>query len=160
MIKLKLKIGSTIIEVLLAATLISTAILASLALSSSSQKQTDFSRDFNTATVYNNQALDWLRSIRTQTGWRSFTNELDLDTSGNSVTYCLSSLPAAASFAGLTSNPCDENDPADKIAGTSFMREVTLTFSGSPPDTVSAVISTFWDLRAHYATAETTLTEW
>ena len=150
--------GSTIIEVLIAATLISTAILAALSLGSSNQKQTDFSRYLNQATIYNNQALDWFRNLRTKMGWESFINELDLDTDTGTVSYCLNTLPEdTAGFAALSANLCGETEV---IGATVFQREVTLTFSGAPVDTASVIMTTSWQGKAHQITTEGTLTKW
>lgn len=150
--------GSSIIEVLIAATLISISIIAALSLSSFSQKQTDFSRDLNKATFYNTQSIDWLRNMRTMLGWGSFVNELDLDTAGSTLLYCLNSLPTTvAQYAALTpSAGCD----TAYITGTPFQREMKFTLVGSPVTSVSVSVTTYWQLRARSTTTETTLTEW
>lgn len=153
------KSGSTIIEVLVAATLIATAILAGLSLSSTTQKQTDSSRYTNQATIYNNQAIDWMRNMRNVMGWANFANELSLDAGGSPVTYCLNTLPSTSSgFAALTSGSCGESDVIGTTVG--YQREAVITLSGSPPSMASVLIHTYWSAKAHKITTEAGLTEW
>lgn len=151
--------GNTIIEVLIAATLISVAILAALSLSSKTQKQSDFSRDLNLATVHNSASLDWLRTMRSQLGWASFVNELDLDTAGNSLIYCLNSLPSdTVGFTALTaSSGCTTSQV---MTGTAFQRELQFTLSGNPYNQVDVTATTYWEARARSISAETLLTDW
>lgn len=148
--------GNTIIEVLIAATMISIAILAALSLSSNSQKQTDFSRDLHLASTYNDQTLDWLRNMRTLLGWYEFIDAISADGSGT-VTYCLTTLPATSSeFLSLTAGSC----AGALIPGTNLSRDLSLTPQGSPIDSVYALVTTSWAGGQHSSFAETTLTKW
>src|SRR5690242_14672897 len=89
------KQGQSIVEVVIATTLISIGIIAALSLSNYSAKQNTYSKALNDATTLNNQAADWLRSQKTQVGWATLVDKLETDSAGARSTYCLSSLPAA-----------------------------------------------------------------
>lgn len=147
--------GNTIIEILVATTLISLAILASLSLSSQNQKQTDYSEALNTATFYNSQAIDWLRNMRTQLGWATFVDKITQDQVSGVTIYCLNNLPATTSeFISLEAAP----SCASSYLDNTYQREATLTVSGT--DSVSVTIKTWWQDRQHYSTTESQLTKW
>ena len=153
---IKKKKGNTIIEVLIAATLIAVAILAALSLSSSSQKQTDYSRDLHLSSTYNDQSLDWLRNMRTIMGFASFVEAVQADGSGT-VTYCLDTLPSTETeFINKIAQGCG----ASMIPGTNLIRTIQLTPSGSPTDTIYAKVTTSWSDGTHETIAETKITKW
>jgi Tfp pilus assembly protein PilV len=149
--------GSSIIEVLIAATLISMGVLAALSLSSQNQKQTDSSRYLNTATFDNTQALDWLRNMRTQLGWADFVQAINNDKSGSDTKYCLNTLPADT--AGFTSLSYAATCGTSYIAGTTYQREMTISLDGTQTNAIVKV-TTWWLNRAHSASSETTLSKW
>lgn len=153
--------GNTIIEVLIAATLVSIAILAALSLSSSSQKQTDFSRNIYQASTHNSTLIDWLRNLRTQTGWANFAAKIAQDGGGGTVRYCLNTPPT--NFAEFVAIAPAADCGSDTIDGN-FQREIEISLtslSGNPPYTqANIVITTYWADRTHQTSTETKLTAW
>jgi len=156
---LLLKKGATILEVVIAATLISLAVIAALSLVSSTQKETTYARDLNIATKYNYEAIDRFRQIRTAMGWSSIVNELTLDSISNETVYCLSFLPTSeAEFSALTYGACSESN---FINSTRLIRQVTfdLVAAEIASGEVNGIITTIWQgSKEHSVNTEFTLT--
>lgn len=152
--------GQSLLEVILAATLISAGLVAALALATNSQRSADFSKNNNTAGNFNYQVVDWLREIRDSEGWGSFSYYLQADTAGSQLTYCLNSaLPTAVSgFADLTAgSSCD----SASIPNTIFSREVTLNLSLLDSGLLTGTVSTSWvDRTTHSNKLEFEMTKW
>lgn len=150
--------GNTIIEVLIAATIISIAVLAAIGLSNRTQKATDYSRDLNQATTFNIEAIDWLRNMRHTMGWATLIDTLQNDAGINtSVSYCLATLPAdATSFASIAST----TTCTTVIGSTPFTRRMNITWNGTPPTSINIVTITAWDGGSRTATSETELYQW
>lgn len=153
--------GQSILEVVLAATLIAVGLVAALSLATNSQKSADFSKSNNLATNYNYQAVDWLRDVRTREGWDNMIYYLSADSGGSSLTYCLnSSLPTdTAGFAAL---PADSNcSTGGTIPGTSFARQVSFDLSQLPSGKISGTVTTFWQEKVERENnLEFELTKW
>lgn len=148
-----LKNGSSIIEVVIATTLISMGVLAALSLAGYSQRQNSYSKSLNEATSYNNQAADYLRSQKAKLGWVEFLDKFGND-SGNE--YCLMTLPD--DFASLASQTCENND---YIAGTTFIREMEVSQGGAGSDTITITIRTSWMEKVERISSLTMeLTQW
>lgn len=131
----------TILETVIAATLVSVAIVAAVSLSTNTQKETSYARDLSLATKHNAGALDWLKRLRAEMGWFAFVREVQED--GGSPTYCVSVMPdTSVGFAALSSSS-ESACSGEVIAGTSFYRVARLTL-GSPPDYVDVVITTYF----------------
>lgn len=138
-----IRIGSSILEVVVATALISMGIIAALSLTNYSQKQSNYSKYFNEATTYNSQAADWLRSQKSQLGWPIFVNSLDLDTATSTLSYCLPSLPSdSAQFIALSSSTCNSTD---YIPLTSFRRQIDLDISDVALGIITATLTTKWE---------------
>lgn len=143
---IKIRKGTSIIEIVIAATLISIAIIAALSLTNQSQKQNTYAKGLAEATKYGTQAADWLRNERAKLG---FTTLYTLDDG----TYCLNSFPV--DYTAMEAGSCDDNS---FISNTIFQREVTLTKGA---DSINAVINTTWmDAIERQSKIEMELTAW
>lgn len=151
--------GQSILEVVLATTLIAVGLIAALALGNSSQKSASFSRNVNLATNYSYQVADWARNMRTYLGWSNFTYIIQEDNL-TSVTYCLNStLPSSdLEFQALTSASCAEGDT---LSGTIFSRELILDLTNLATGTIDAKVTTSWlENTVHTNNLEFELTQW
>lgn len=151
--------GQSLLEVVLATTLIAIGIVAALSLANTSQKSTNYSKSLNLATNYSYEVADWLRSTRSLLGWDNFTYYLSQDSAGTGVTYCLNStLPDESSFPDLESGPCPEGSYLDS---TIYSRSVTLDLSNLASDSLSAEITTSWQENTTRSnTLEIKLNKW
>lgn len=160
MIKTRLPTGQSILEVVLATSLIAVGLIAALALGNSSQKSASFSRNVNVAGNYSYQVADWARTLRTYLGWGNFTYLISEDGSEN-VTYCLNgTLPTTdLEFQALTPGACDEDS---FLTGTEiYQREVNFDLTNLASGAITATVTTSWqeeELRTNELTFE--LTEW
>lgn len=149
----------TILETVIAATLISVAIVASLRLSTNSQKETSYARNLSLATKYNYQSVDWLKNVRNELGWANFAGQIEAE--GGSVLYCLNYLPDdPADFTGLTASSKEACSGSILTSPEgSFYRTVTLTLDN--PNSVQIFAVTYWPGSVeHSVTAETSLTNY
>lgn len=143
---MKTKQGTSIIEIVIAAALISVAIIAALSLANQSQKQNAYARDLAEATKYAYQVSDWIRNERNSLGW-STMYELD------SGVYCLNSLPA--DFTLIEAGNCG---PGTSISDTKFAREINLT---KDTDKLTISINVSWQEKTQrQATIEMELQPW
>ena len=141
-----IKKGTSIIEIVIAASLISISIIAALSLANQSQKQNSYARDLAEATKYATQASDWIRNERNSLGWTALY-ELD------SGTYCLNDFPA--DFTLIESGNCSQNA---YIADTRYTRQISLT---KDPDKLTVTIVVSWfEQVARQATIEMELQPW
>jgi Tfp pilus assembly protein PilV len=148
MIKLK---GQSIVETVIAAALISVAILAALSLSIYSQKQSTYAKNLAEATKYASQGADWLRSQRSLLGWTTMTT--------SSGVYCLNTIPVAPNdFTSLSPGTCANNS---YITGTSFVRQINVDTTNIVNGTLKITVSVTWqDTTTHSTSLETELTQW
>lgn len=153
--------GQSILEVVLAATLIAVGLVAALSLATNSQRTADFSKSNNLATNYNYQVVDWLRETRAREGWSNFAYYLDADTGGNTLTYCLNgALPnSSAAFEALSGgSSCNSGGT---IPNTLFSRQVSLDLSQVGSGRITGTVTTYWtDRTQHSNNLEFELTEW
>ena len=143
---MKTKSGQSIIEVVIAAALISMGVIAALSLTNYSQKQSTFSKTLNLATSYNNQASEWLRNQRTTLGWAVFLDKITREGS----TYCLATLPA--DFSALVPGSCSGTDV---ILGTLYRRQLDFDTAQSAQGILSATITTTWQEKTTRTTSLT-----
>ena len=130
--------GFTIVEVLVAVAVVAMVMTAVVSGVSFSVKNTRFARDQALAVRYTQEALEWIRQVRDESGWRTFTNELGND--GNPVSYCLMSIPATfAEFVALVNGLCQAGEV---IGGTIYTRQMSLDLTGSE---ATAEVSVTWD---------------
>lgn len=131
MLKINPQSGSGVIEILIAATVLSIAFIAILSLGNQSIKSTTKSRDIATATTYSNQVIDWLRGLRDTYNWKALSTSFKADAgAASTVTYCLPTLPTTqAAFEALTPGTCTATQFVIDSAGanTLFQRELTVS---------------------------------
>jgi Tfp pilus assembly protein PilV len=138
--------GSSIIEIVIAATLISIAVIAALSLTNQSQKQNTYARDLAEATKYASQAADWIRNERNNLGWAT------LNTVDDGI-YCIDIFPV--DFLTMEAGACDD---ASFIENTQFQREILVT---KTTDTINVVITVSWvEQVERQAKIEMELTSW
>ncbi len=144
---MKVKKGQSIVEVVIAAALISVAIISALSLMNYSQKQTNSAKTLAEATKYNYQAADWLRAQKNDLGFAEIAGK----TAG---IYCLNTLPAALPAPGAC-------NAGAYIAGTFFTRQLTLDNTGATGGIIKATITTSWlEKTAHTTSIELELNQW
>lgn len=143
---IKIRKGTSIIEIVIAATLISIAIIAALSLTNQSQKQNSYARGLAEATKYASQAGDWIRNERDSLGFETIYTVAD-------GTYCLNTLPA--DFLTMESGTCSDNS---FISSTNFQREVNVTKSA---EAINVVVTVSWmETTLRQAKIEMELTPW
>jgi Tfp pilus assembly protein PilV len=153
--------GTSIIEIVIAAALISMSVIAALSLSNHSQKQNTYARDLAEASKYTTEVADWLRTQRSELGWATMAAKVEEDNiSGDSI-YCLNSLPStltATDFTTLAATTCDDTD---FIPGTIFQREIFIDPSGIVSGILKATIVVDWiEKEERHASLEVELTQW
>lgn len=156
-----IKRGTSIIEIVIAAALISVAIIAALSLANYSQKQNTYARDLGEATEYAAQAIDWIRTQRDSLGWATIADKAQTDDVGSLATYCLNDIPAALSADDFTDISGVACGPTDYITDTFFKREMYIdtTSSGDGILKISVEVSWFEEVERQ-ATIETELSQW
>lgn len=156
----KLRSGQSILEVVIATTMISIAIIAALSLANQSQKSTNYSKLLDQATAYNNQAADYLRNQKTLLGWGAFVEKITNDAIGNETSYCLSSIPDSTTdtFTTLSPGICGDTN---YISNTIFRRQLTINATQISTGTIPLTITTNWpDSQERSATLTLELTQW
>lgn len=129
MIKKNFQKGQSMFELLIAVFVIGIALTAIVSLVTTSISNTSFSRDRTLAAKYTQEASEWLREQR-DLDWGQFTAR----GSAGGSSYCLQTLT-------WDQGNCSETE---YIADTTMVREVTLVYPASSPDTVEARITTYW----------------
>lgn len=149
-------LGQTVLEVLVAATIVTVLLVGLLSLIVNSSKSTTYSRNLNQATEYSNQAADWLRNQKKQYGWSAFIEAIQNDSGANTVTYCLNN--SLADFEPLAAGSCSST----YISGTNFSREAIMNLSNVADGTIDITITTSWQETndIQNATVNTKLTQW
>lgn len=151
--------GQTILEVVIAATLISMGVIAALSLTNQSQKSSNYAKTLDSATAYNNQLADYLRSQKSTLGFATLAEKVSQDSGGGSATYCFSTLPSSsAEFLGLNPSTCDSSSV---IPGTIFLREASLSANQIAQGIIPIIITTTWtDNTLRSAVLNQELTQW
>lgn len=135
--------GQSVLEVLIAATLIAIAFISLLSLNNHSIRTSGYSRNQTTATTYTTQAVDWLRNQRTLWGWETIADKFNTDAGVSATaTYCLLSLPTTiAEFTALLPGDCDTTDV---ITGTIYSRTITVDTSDISNKSLKVKVNTTW----------------
>lgn len=141
------KKGTSIIEIVIAASLISMAVIAALSLTNRSQKQSSYSRNLAEATKYATEASDWIRNERSNLGWATMSSLSD-------GVYCLNYLPA--DFTLISSGSCLAGE---YITGsTLYQRTLDLTKTSN---SIKFNIQVSWQENIQrQATIEMELSQW
>ena len=144
--KINLEGGQSLFEVVVAVGVFALVIAAIVGLSTSSIRNTTFSRNNSLATRYSQEAVEWLRTQR-DTNWVSFHAK------AISVppTYCLK---------GLSWIDIGDCGALDAIPETSLFRQVD--FSDVTATSVTATITTYWtdSQGLHQVEVSTEFTDW
>jgi len=151
--------GSSVLEITIAAALISIGLVGIISLATRSQRSTDFSKNNNLATNYSYQAIDWIRDLRNTLGYDTLIYYLTEDGS-NPVIYCLNTnLPTTeANLKALTNSSCAISD---HIPNTLFSREISIDLSNLASNYITAIATTQWEGNKTYTnTLEVKLTKW
>ncbi len=127
---MNVKKGTSILEIIIAAAMISMAVIAALSLTSKSQNQNSYARRSAEASKYATQVADWLRGERDNLGFTELSENI---TAG---TYCLISLPA--DITDLTTGECSDTDLIDNV----FKRSLLLSKNA---DTITATVRIDWE---------------
>lgn len=145
--------GTSIIEIVIAAGLISVAVIAAMSLTNQSQKQNNSARGVAEATKYNTQASDWLRAERDTLGWATIAAKTPSTTS-----YCLNIIPANFNDLPNTTYPC----PASSyISGTQYKRYITLDPTNKATGVIKFTITVTWEEKTtRTVTTEMELNSW
>lgn len=144
--KLTNKKGQSLFELLVAVFITAVTLVSLLSLVGSSISNSTLARDRSEAVRYTNEVTEWLRSER-DAGWTAFIAR----GSSTGRIYCLQSLSWS------TTTPCGA------IAGTKFIRELTLIYNAAlDPNVVEARVVTTWSDSGgtHESRATTKLTNW
>ncbi|GAB4027062.1 MAG: hypothetical protein Fur0011_4230 [Candidatus Microgenomates bacterium] len=151
--------GQSILELVIATTLISMGVIAALSLSNQSQKSSNYAKTLDSATAYNNQAADYLRNQKNQLGYATLAEMFTNNSSGGVAHYCLATLPTdSTSFLALKPGTCSDTD---LIQGTSFMRDIEVDTSNSGVGTMPITITTSWyDSGIRRATLNMEISQW
>jgi Tfp pilus assembly protein PilV len=156
-----MKQGTSIIEVVIAAALISVAIIAALSLANYSQKQNTYARDLAEATEYTTQAADWIRTQRDSLGWATIADKATTDDVGNLATYCLNSIPTAASTNDFTDIAGVSCVTGTYIQDTFFQREMLVDTSSVANGILKITIQVTWfEEVERQSTLEMELSQW
>lgn len=123
--------GASILEIIIAAAMISMAVIAALSLTSKSQSQNNYARRSTEATRYANQVADWLRGERDNLGFTELSESI---TAG---TYCLVSLPT-----DITSLPGAGDCGSTQLIDNVFKRSLVLSKTA---DTITAQVEINWE---------------
>lgn len=151
--------GQSILEVVIATTLISMGVIAALSLTNQSQKSSNYAKTLDAATAYNNQAADYLRNQKNQLGYATLAEMFTQDSSGGVASYCLDSLPAdSATFLALTPGVCGDTDV---VLGSAFKRDVAVDVTNSSSGIIPITITTSWsDSSVRSAVLKMELSQW
>lgn len=154
-----IKRGQSILEVVIATTLISMGVIAALSLTNQSQKSSNYAKTLDAATAYNNQLADYLRNQKNQLGYATLEELFVGHSTGGVATYCIDSIPAdSASFLAITPGICGDTD---LIPNTSFKRQMDVDVSGSGSGSLTATITTSWsDNTVRSAVLNMELSKW
>lgn len=156
---IKIRQGQTILEVVIATTLISMGVIAALSLTNQSQKSSNFSKLLNEATSYNNQLADYLRTAKSTHGYSVLSDLFTNAAQGGVATYCFPTISENVSdFLNITPGSCS---PTDTIQGTIFMREMAVNTTNLNSGVIPITITTSWQDKTTRSTKlEMELTKW
>jgi type II secretory pathway pseudopilin PulG len=150
--------GTSIIEIVIVAALISLSVISALSLSNHSQKQNTYARDLAEATQYGSEAIDWIRAQRSQLGFATIAAQVESD--GSSGIYCINSLPVT-DFVDAQNGSCQGGVGGSYITGTTFQRELIIDTTSSATGLLKVTVVVTWlDKIERQTSIETELTQW
>lgn len=148
----KLRSGQSILEVVIATTLISMGVIAALSLTNQSQKSSNFAKIQGTATAYNNQLADYLRNQKSLLGYATVAEKFLADDTAGVATYCFTTLPATSALF-LTHSPGTCDPASDFIPGTILRRQLSVNTGSSGSGLLDLTITTSWEDTATRTTS-------
>lgn len=151
--------GQSLVEILIATTIVTMVLVAVASSSIASVRNSHFARNNALATRFAQEGHEWARAQRDMLGWNDFSSTIGTGT----AVYCL--IDPTVDLGSLTPGNCGSED---KITGTIFLREVSFVYvppvpPPSPEEEYYRVITeTEWEDNSgeHTATAETILSKW
>lgn len=150
--------GQSIVETVIAAALISIALIAALSLSTRSERQTSYARNSAEATKYASQAGDWFRTQRNSLGWATLVAKAQAESVNNLAVYCLNSIPNNFDDLSLATGECDS---LAYIPNTYFTRAVVVDTSLAATGILKVTVSVSWQEKSiRQTTLELELTSW
>ncbi len=151
--------GQSIVETVIAAALISVAVIAALSLANHSQKQNIYAKNLSAAELFASQTLDWIRGQREQLGWATLAAKAELDSQGEAAIYCLSELPGTDSdFTELEPSVCATDS---FIPNTRYIREITVDTTRVGEGILTVISTVTWqEQEVRTATLELELASW
>ncbi len=130
--------GSTIIELLIAVMVVGLIVTAVANAVTFSIKNTGESRYRQVATILGQQVIEFVRGERNRKGLLNLKNTLV------SGTYCFKTIPANLDTTP-TPGQCGENlSDYIPMAGTNFLREVTVSVGGAPEYSMLVTTTVSW----------------
>lgn len=152
--------GFTMVELLVATSVVIMVLSGIAAGVTFSIRNTTFSKEKVLSVRYAQEAIEWMRNKRDVMGWNAFHGALSAD--GVNFSYCLDGLPDTESgFAGLnTINGEADASNCDEISGTAYIRGVNVSVVSSTQVDVDVVVG--WYNGSDYKTTNlsTILREW
>ena len=126
--------GSSLVEVLVAVTIVALALTAVISAFVTSARNQRASAQYQEATKYAQEGLEWMRKYRDYWGWKNFHDDFATKTSDAGFVICLSQLPSIeGGKTSLVQSPPAVFSPsmgqtcATKITGTTlFTRSLEL----------------------------------
>jgi type II secretory pathway pseudopilin PulG len=151
--------GQSILEVVIATTLISMGVIAALSLTNQSQKTSNYAKTLDSANLYNNQAADYFRNQKTTLGYATLAEKFLAESSGGVATYCLPTLPSDTdNLLNLNPGACDE---LELIPSTQFHRSLSVDTTSLNTGIIPLTITTSWqDGGDRQATLNLELSQW
>ena len=130
--------GSTIIELLIAVMVVGLIVTVVANAVTFSIKNTGESRYRQVATILGQQVIEFVRGERNRKGLLNLKNTLV------SGTYCFKTIPTNLDTTP-TQGICDEDiDDYIPMAGTNFLREVTVSVGGAPEYSMLVTTTVSW----------------
>lgn len=133
----KKQTGSTLIEILVAASIVALVLTAVGAMMSMSIKLSDNNEKQQLALQKAQEAMEFFRKERAINSWLGFSTPLD-----DEAVYCISTLPESVASIAAKFGPCLDTDLLD-INRYSFKREAIIDFDGS--NSLSVRINLLWN---------------
>lgn len=130
MLKNKLKLSFTLVEVLVFVTILTLFFITAIVVTTYFLQTMKFQQYKILATHYAEEAIEWLKSEK-EKDWEQFSS---YDISGNGTTYCFNDL----NFNNLGS--CENFSLANSL----FKRELLIKNIGSPVSQVETIITVYW----------------
>jgi len=129
--------GSTLVEILVAVTIIALVLTAVSAMISMSVKLAENNEKKQLALQKAEEALEFFRKERSISSWNSFSNSLT-----DEAIYCVSAFPEQIASLSAQLGACGDEDTME-AARYSFKRQVEVNFDGS--DRLSVEIEMLWN---------------